>query len=143
MLLVLNLTGRKAFSCTTLSASSILVELHASKYGIYLCYSILKNSYLCSGRIFASFQKKYYRILQSKSFMFLGILIEPCYGNHERCKSKTEAGVENHHFSQKRLKNLLDCAVFDLYRYLFFFVFFYLQPTEALCFLHYLYSIPV
>ena len=38
MLLVLNLTGRKAFSCTTLSASSILVELHASKYGIYLCY---------------------------------------------------------------------------------------------------------
>ena len=75
--------------------------------------------------------------------MFLGILIEPCYGNHERCKSKTEAGVENHHFSQKRLKNLLDCAVFDLYRYLFFFVFFYLQPTEALCFLHYLYSIPV
>ena len=61
MLLVLNLTGRKAFSCTTLSASSILVELHASKYGIYLCY--IKISYLCSGRIFASFQKKYYRIL--------------------------------------------------------------------------------
>ena len=55
--------------------------------------------------------------------MFLGILIEPCYGNHERCKSKTEAGVENHHFSQKRLKNLLDCAVFDLYRYLFIFYF--------------------